>query len=147
MARGFSPHENFSDDEPVETGSNRAFGCTVGAIAMAIGALKAALAAAVTLLSSVLFAAGAVLFLFGLAAPARLSAVKRLWLQLGAAIAKVVNPIVLAILFAVVITPLALVMRMLGKRPLRLAPDPAASSYWLPREPAGGEASNMRRQF
>jgi saxitoxin biosynthesis operon SxtJ-like protein len=147
VSRSFSPHETDSDDEPVETGSNRAFGRTVGTVAMAIGAVKAMLAATVTPVSLLIFGAGAVLFLFGLIAPARLSLVKRLWLQLGAAMAKLVNPIILALLFIVVITPLAFVMRLSGKRPLRLAPDPTASSYWLPREPTAGGPPDMRRQF
>jgi len=142
-----SLHENYRDDEPVGAGSNRAFGCTVGAIALAIGAVKAALAVAVTPVSLLLFGAGAALLLIGIIAPARLSALNRLWLQLGSAMAKVVNPIVLALLFLLAVTPMALVMRLLGKRPLRLMPDPAAASYWIAREPADGQPSNMRRQF
>jgi hypothetical protein len=142
-----SLHENYRDDAPIETGSNRAFGCTVGTIAMVIGATKAVLAAAVTPVSLLIFAAGAALLLVGIIAPSRLSALNRLWLRLGAMMAKVVNPIILALLFILVITPLALVMRVLGKRPLRLAPDPAAASYWIAREVADGQPSNMTRQF
>jgi hypothetical protein len=66
---------------------------------------------------------------------------------LGGALAKVVNPIVLALLFFVAVTPMAFVMRMLGKRPLRLAPDRTAATYWIKREPPQGGASSMKRQF
>jgi hypothetical protein len=114
---------------------------------MAIGAVKAALAAAVTAASSAIFLAGAVLLLLGLIAPAWLAVPHRLWLRLGAAMAKIVNPVILALLFLLVITPLALAMRLLGKRPLRLKPAPAAATYWIAREPAAGAASDMRRQF
>jgi hypothetical protein len=58
----------------------------------------------------------------------------------------VVNPIVLLLLFAIVVTPTALLMRLLGRRPLRLAPDPGAASYWINREPPNG-SSTMRQQF
>ena len=58
----------------------------------------------------------------------------------------VVNPIVLMLLFIIVVTPMALLMRLLGKRPLRLAPDPDAASYWIKREPPSG-SSTMRQQF
>jgi hypothetical protein len=58
-----------------------------------------------------------------------------------------VNPAVLALLFFFVVTPMALVVRSAGKQPLRLAPDPAAASYWITREPPEGGPSNMRRQF
>jgi hypothetical protein len=140
-------HENYSADETPETGSNRAFGCIVGAISMAIGAVKAGLAAALTPVAFLLLVAGAGLLIVGIVAPARLSALNRLWLRLGGAMAKVVNPLILALLFILLVTPLALVMRLIGKRPLRLAPDRAAASYWIAREPADGHPSNMTRQF
>lgn len=147
MAQSFSLHENYADDEPTAAGSNRAFGCTVGTILMAIGAAKALMAEAITPVSILIFAPGAVLLLLGIVAPSRLSAVNRLWLKMGAVIARIINPIVLAVLFFLVFTPMALVMRMAGKRPLRLVPDRTAASYWIAREPPEGEPSSMRRQF
>jgi large-conductance mechanosensitive channel len=140
-------HENYSDDEPTKAGSDRAFGCTVGAILMAIGAAKALVAGAVTAAALVIFAAGAVLVLLGIGAPSRLSGLNRLWLKIGEVIAKIVNPIVLALLFFLVVTPMALVMRLAGKRPLRLVPDRTAASYWIAREPPEGGPSSMKRQF
>jgi Saxitoxin biosynthesis operon protein SxtJ len=140
-------HENYGSDEPTETGSNRAFGCTVGAILMAIGAARAFIAGAATPVSFLLIGAGAGLVLFGIAAPSRLAVLNRLWLRLGVVISKIVNPIVMAILFYFVISPMALVMRMAGRRPLGLATDPAAPSYWIPREPPEGGKASMRRQF
>jgi hypothetical protein len=140
-------HENYAGDQPTEAGSDRAFGCTVGAVLMVLGAAKAFMAGAVTFFSFLIFAGGAVLLLFGIGAPSRLAALNRLWLQLGVVISKIVNPIVLALLFFLVISPMALVMRMAGRRPLRLAPDRAALSYWIAREPPEGEPSSMRRQF
>jgi len=147
VKHNFSLHENYSDEEPVEVGSDRTFGCTVGSILILIGATKAFVAGAAHPIACLAFAAGAVLLLLGIVAPSRLSVLNRLWLKVGTAIAKVVNPIVLALLFFLVITPMAIVMRMVGKRPLRLAPDRAASSYWIYREPPEGEAPSMRRQF
>jgi hypothetical protein len=46
-----------------------------------------------------------------------------------------------------VVTPLAFSMRLMGKRPLRLAADPAAASYWIARAPGESGTSSMRRQF
>lgn len=147
MSQKFSLHENYRDEEPIEAGSDRAFGYTVGSILMVIGAAKAFVAGALPPLACSIFALGAVLLLLGIVAPSRLSALNRIWLRIGAVIAKVVNPIVLALLFFFVVTPMALLMRILGRRPLRLAPDRAASSYWIYRNAAQGEASSMRRQF
>ncbi len=147
VKQNFSLHENYRDDEPAQAGSDRAFGCSVGAILMAIGAAKAFMAAAVTPVSFLIFAAGAVLLFLGIIAPSRLSTLNRLWLKIGAIISKIVNPIVLALLFFLVVTPMAFVMRIAGKRPLRLAADRTAASYWIERQPPEAGASNMKRQF
>jgi large-conductance mechanosensitive channel len=143
----FSLHENYRDDHPIEAGSDRAFGCTVGTILMAIGAAKAFVAGSLTPVSSLIFALGVALLLLGIGAPSRMSALNRLWLKIGTVISKVVNPIVLAMLFFLVVTPMAFVMRIAGKRPLRLAPDRTAASYWIARAPAEDGASSMRQQF
>jgi large-conductance mechanosensitive channel len=147
VSQNFSLHENYRDDEPIQAGSDRAFGCTVGTILMVIGAAKAYVAGALPLVACLIFAAGALLLLLGIVAPSRLSALNRLWLKVGAVISRVVNPIVLAVLFFIVVTPMAFLMRMVGKRPLHLAPDRSAATYWIKREPLEGGASNMRRQF
>ena len=147
MSENLSLHEDYRDNEPTEAGSDRAFGCTVGSILMAIGAAKGFIAGGITPVSASIFAPGAVLLVLGIAAPARLSTVNRLWLKVGAVIAKVVNPVILALVFYFVVTPMALVMRAAGKRPLRLVPDSTAASYWIKREEAEGGSPSMRRQF
>jgi hypothetical protein len=147
VSQNFSLHERYRDDERTEAGSDRSFGCTVGAILMALGAIKAFAAGAVTPFSLLIFLSGAVLLLLGLAVPLCLAPVKRLWLKIGAGIAMVVNPVILALLFFIVVTPMALVMRITGKRPLRLVPDRTSASYWIARQPLEGGASSMRRQY
>jgi large-conductance mechanosensitive channel len=147
VSQNLSLHENYRDEEPIEAGSNRAFGCTVGSILLVIGAAKAVATGALPPITCLIFAVGAVLLLLGIFAPSRLSVLNRIWLKLGAVIAKVVNPIVLALLFFFVVSPMAFVARIAGKRPLRLAPDHAASTYWIYRNTPEGDASSMRRQF
>jgi hypothetical protein len=142
-----SLHENYRDEEPTKAGSDRAFGCTVGGMLMLIGATKAFVAGAISSVVCLIFASGALLLLLGIVAPSRLSALNRLWLKVGTAIAKVVNPIILALLFFLVVTPMAFFMRIVGKRPLRLAADRTATTYWIEREPPAGEESSMKRQF
>jgi large-conductance mechanosensitive channel len=142
-----SLHEDYCDEEPAETGSDRAFGCTVGGMLMLISAIKAFVAGAISWVAGSIFAVGALLLLLGVFVPSRLSTLNRLWLKVGTAIAKVVNPIILALLFFLAVTPMAYVMRIVGKRPLRLAADRAVATYWIEREPQAGGASTMRRQF
>ena len=147
MSQDFSLHENYRDEESIEGGSDRAFGCTVGSILMVISVAKMLVAGALSPVACVFLGVGAVLLLLGVIAPSRLSPLNRVWSRLGALIAKVVNPIVLTLLFFFVVTPMALVVRMAGKRPLRLTPDHNASSYWIYRDVSQGEASSMKRQF
>lgn len=147
MSQNSSLHENYRDEEPTEAGSDRAFGCTVGSILMLIGAAKTFVAGAISSVACLIFGLGALLLLLGIFVPSRLSTLNRLWLKVGTAIAKVVNPIILALLFFLVVTPMALFMRIVGKRPLRLAADPTAATYWIERETPAGGASTMRRQF
>jgi len=46
-----------------------------------------------------------------------------------------------------VVTPIGLLMRALGKRPLNIALDPEAKSYWIERKPPGPEPESMKLQF
>jgi hypothetical protein len=83
MRQNFSLHENYRDEESIEGGSDRAFGCTVGSILMVIGVAKASIAGAVSPVACMISAAGAVLLLFGIIAPSRLSALNRIWLRVA----------------------------------------------------------------
>src|SRR4051812_10346092 len=47
-------------------------------------------------------------------------------------IGQVVGRVLLALIFLFVVTPLALLLRLLGKDLLRLRRNPAATSYWHP---------------
>jgi hypothetical protein len=74
-------------------------------------------------------------FLFlGFARPALLAPLNKGWTRLGLLLGAVVGPIVLAVVFFGIITPLAIIARLSGKDFLRLRHDRAAASYWLPRE-------------
>ena len=82
------------------------------------------------------------------AGPARdFHPLNRVWTQFGAALHKIVSPVVLGLLFFAVVTPLAMLMRLLGKDPLRRGFDSGASSYWLKRDQPTPDARSLRRQF
>ena len=69
------------------------------------------------------------------------------WTKLGLVLFKVVNPVVLGMIFVVTIVPIGLIMRALGKDPLRLKFDPSATSYWIERDPPGPAPETMGQQF
>jgi hypothetical protein len=83
------------------------------------------------------------LLLAGLLVPARLRPVERAWMRGARLISLVTNPIIIAILYFVVITPIAVLMRVLGWNTLTSRRH--RDTLWIPR----GEArrSDLRRQF
>ena len=96
----------------------------------------------------ILWGAGAVLFLFvALVVPRIADPARRAWMALGHRLSFVVNPVVLGIVYAGVLTPIALTRRLLGHdAAMRGRYDPAAASYWIPRDEARG-ADNLKEQF
>jgi len=79
----------------------------------------------------------AVFLLVALTYPRILAPLNRLWLKFGLLLYKVMNPLVLGLLFFVTIMPIGLLMRAFGKDFLRLKRDPAAKTYWIDRAPPG----------
>jgi hypothetical protein len=71
----------------------------------------------------------------------------RLWLRVGLVLHRVVNPLVLGVMFYGVITPFGLAMRWAGRDPLRKRFDPLAQSYWIERRPPGPAPETMSNQF
>jgi Saxitoxin biosynthesis operon protein SxtJ len=53
--------------------------------------------------------------------------------RLTAPIGWAVSHLVLVLVFAVVVTPVALLLRLLGRDPLSRRPDPRVSTYWVER--------------
>jgi hypothetical protein len=91
--------------------------------------------------------AGAVLLLAAALAPFLLHPLNRAWTMLGVLLGRVVNPVVMAVLFYLVFTPVGLLLRLLGKDPLRLRWDAQAASYWVERQPPGPPPETMANQF
>ena len=140
-----SLHERLQPDEPLPRGSDRAFGLAFAFVgAMAGGALPLILGG--TPHWWVLGIAAALLAV-ALARPGLLALPNRGWYRVRLLLSRIVNPLVMAVLFYGVVTPTGLALRAFGKDPLRRRFDPAATSYWLPRDPPGPAPDTMRRQF
>lgn len=90
---------------------------------------------------------GVVLGGLALALPNALNGPARLWLRFGELLHRIVNPVILGIIFYGVFTPIAIGMRLFGRDALKLKLDPAARSYWVPRDPPGPAPGSLNRQF
>lgn len=119
----------------------RKFGITVGA---AFGVLAAIGFWRGHLIVPVIFVAlGLPLLLAGLSIPGRLGPVYRVWMRGAHAISKVTTPLFLGIVYLLVLTPAGLLMRGLGRNPLRH--EESDGGYWVRREP--GQRTDLDRQF
>lgn len=76
-----------------------------------------------------------------------LQPLNRLWFQFGMLLAKVINPIVMFLIYIVTIVPFGLGARLAGKDLLRLKFQPDRSTYWEAREPPGPEPESLNNQF
>lgn len=137
-------HEDLTREDKVEASTDRAFGWVFTAVFVLIGAWPLLHASAPRWWAIGIAAAFA---LVTLAKPTLLSGLNRWWMKLGVLLGKVVSPIALGVLFYLVFTPIGLLMRLMGKDPLRLKYDPAGDSYWIRREPPGPPPNSMTNQF
>jgi hypothetical protein len=79
------------------------------------------------------------------AKPALLGPLNRAWFKLSLLLNRIVNPIVMLLIFAVAFVPMGLAMR-LWRDPLIRRRQPEAASYWVARDPAE-PGHSMRNQF
>ena len=138
-------HEDVSRVQAVSVGSDRSFGIVFTVFCALVAALQAwhgsSHAAWGWLLAAVLFAS------FALVYARALRPLNILWFKFGLLLHKVMSPLILGIMFFAVFTPIGWWMRMIGKRPLNLAYDEKAESYWIHRRPPGPPAGSFDKQF
>lgn len=139
-----SLHEDLARQPEIAGSSARSFGLWFALAFTVIGVLPLRSRAGVR--SWALIVAAAFLLL-ALIAPAVLQPLNALWMKIGLGLAKVMNPVVMAVVFFGVFTPMAWILRKSGRDLLRLKLDPGASSYWIPRNPPGPTAESMSTQF
>jgi hypothetical protein len=72
--------------------------------------------------------------LLGTVFPQALKPVYRAWMFFGEKVGWLNSRILLGLLFYGMLTPIAFVMALLGKRPLQLQLDPNAETYRVPKE-------------
>src|SRR5262245_25127131 len=71
----------------------------------------------------------------------------RLWMKFALALSWVMTRVILSVFFYLVLTPVGLVMRLLGKAPLDLAWRDGKASYWIPKEPVEATIERYEKSF
>ena len=84
-----------------------------------------------------------VFLILGLAKSRILTPLNLLWFKFGMLLGKIVSPIVMGFVFFLVVTPIGLFMRLIGKDLLNLNKK-NVKSYWIDKT---GPKSKMKNQF
>jgi hypothetical protein len=132
------------DDEPLKLPSEKSFAVTIAVVFTVIGLLPLLHGGSARLWA---LAVAAAFLAAGFLTPALLRPLNRVWMRFGALLHRIVNPLILGLMFALIVTPVGLFLRLTGSKLLSPRPDPAATSYWIAREPPGPDADSVRNQF
>lgn len=128
----------------IEVGSTRSFGVVFFLVFALIGLYPLLGGGSVRLWS---LAISGVFLFFAFFFSEVLQPLNRLWFRFGMLLAKIVNPIVMFIIYAVTIVPFGLGARLFGKDLLRLKFAPKQASYWVERKPPGPKPETLKNQF
>jgi hypothetical protein len=136
-------HEDFSRDAHGSGPSDSNFGWVFTAAFLILGLWPRVHGRPIR---SIYLGLSAAMLLVTLVRPALLHPANLLWTRIGRLLGKVMNPIVTGLLFFVVFTPAALILRWRKKDLLSLELNPEADTYWVNRT-ADGQTGSMLNQF
>ena len=72
-----------------------------------------------------------------------LNPLNQIWFKFGVLLGRIISPLIMAIIFFLVVTPIGLIMRTLGKDILNLRYN-TKKTYWIEKT---GPKSKMKNQF
>ena len=121
----------------------RRFGLLVGAAFLALAAIWTWRDHRILAIVGVTIAVP--LILLGAVAPTVLGPVYHLWMGLALKLSKITTPIFMGVVYYVVLTPLALGMRLAGRNPM-VHGTSKDESFWKPRAP-DSRRSNLENKF
>ncbi len=130
----------------VEMGSDRNFGLVFAAFFALVGLLPFATGHGGVRWWALLLAAG--FLVVALVASRWLAPLNRVWFRFGLLLGKIVSPLLLSLVFFVVVTPLALVARTMGRDILQTRREARQrNSHWVARIHDPEHPSSMRNQY
>ena len=85
-----------------------------------------------------------IFFILGIFNSKLLTPFNKLWFKFGIFLGIIVSPIVMGIVYFIIVTPIGVFMRLLGKDLLKTNKIKNASTYWVQRDKKHG---TMKKQF
>ena len=128
------------DHNEVKIGSNRSFGIVFSIVFLLIALYPLINGENLRLWSLII---SIVFIVLGIINSNLLKPLNKLWFKFGLLLGKIISPFVMAIIFFVVVTPIAILMRLLRKDLLNLKFN-KNNSYWIEKT---GPKSKMKNQF
>ena len=85
-----------------------------------------------------------IFFILGILNSKLLTPLQRMWFKFGIFLGAIVSPIVMGMIYFLVVTPIGIFMRFLGKDLLKTSKVKNVSTYWIKRSK---QHSTMKKQF
>lgn len=126
--------------------SERSFGLLFALIFCALSTYGALYKNWPQFLVIVLFVVGIGLLLISICMPRILTPLNRGWFWLGQMLGKIVSPVVLGLIFFLLLTPIALIGKVIGRDELKLKKR-KTDSYWVDRKPSESFSDSFKNQF
>lgn len=139
--------ENYHGEDGVPVPTERSFGITFLFVFLILGLWPLLWGRPLRDIHAVLLGIAGLNGLFGLAFPKALYYPNLLWFKFGMVLHKIMNPLIMGILFFLVITPYGFLMKLVGKKFMPMGPDKRVATYWIERRPPGPEPETMKHQF
>ena len=73
-----------------------------------------------------------------------LTSLNKLWFKFGIILGSIISPLIMGVVFFLVVTPIGIIMRFLGKDLLRNNKSKLVSTYWINRNK---QKNTMKKQF
>jgi len=130
-------------EQPPTTKDLRQFGLVVGGVFAVIGLWPLVVRSESPRLWAM--ALGSLLMVLGAVVPQSLRQVQAAWMKVGHVLGAINTKIILGIVYYLLITPMGLIMRLMGKDPMQRAVTPGTDTYRVVRAPRSRQ--HMRNQF
>ena len=126
--------------DDVKTSSNRSFGIVFFIVFLLIALYPLIYSGELRIWSLII---SFIFLILGILNSKILTPLNKLWFKFGIFLGKIVSPIIMGIIFFFVVTPIGILMRVLGKDVLNLKYH-NNKSYWIEKT---GPKSKMKNQF
>ena len=131
---------NMAQTKDIKLGSNKSFGIVFFIVFLLLGFYPLLNDGNIRVWSLVI---SLIFLVLGLLNSKLLLPLNKIWFKFGILLGKIVSPLIMAIIFFLVVTPIAFIMRLIGKDLLNLKFN-NKKSYWIEKT---GPKSKMKNQF